>query len=254
MSAPVTLLAPVAFLGPDASASVQAFYRLPARFLPVSVARPDLTAALGGLAALGFLGAILSGEYQEQAPRLVPRASLAAERAGAMDAISVHGEVLMGDFTLTDALPAALEAAGYHPNGARLLIIGANATARAATSIARLGLRALTVAGPDRPSAERVLALAPANLERQAVTFSELGFADAVRRADLIVLAERGARLDPRRLEPAHTLVEAAGPTRLSTVLAGLGGQVVSHERLSRVHLAAQVKAVAAQSFDPSEL
>ncbi|HEX2863712.1 MAG TPA: hypothetical protein VHN99_04025 [Deinococcales bacterium] len=247
-------LAPVAFLGPDATEQVQPFYRLPARFLPVSVPRPDLSAAIGGLAALGFLGAILSGETQAQAPALVGRASLAATQAGAMDALAVHGSTLMGDFTFSDALTAALEDAGARLSGARVLVLGSGATARAAVALSRLGLAALTVCGPDRPSAERVLALAPGSLERRAVTFTETGLADAVRRADLLVLAERGARLDARLLEPAHALVEAAGPSLLSTHLRGLGGQVIAHERLTRIHLAAQVKAVTAQAFDPGDL
>ena len=36
--------------------------------------------------------------------------------------------------------------------------------------------------------------------------------------------------------------------------LRGLGGQVIPHERLTRIHLAAQVKAVTGQAFDPGDL
>ncbi|HWG86067.1 MAG TPA: hypothetical protein VNT60_11370, partial [Deinococcales bacterium] len=73
MSAKPTLK-PVAFAGPDAAEVVRRLYALTPRFLPVEVPTgSSLQAALAGLAPLGFLGAVLSGQAQLDGAPLVDR-------------------------------------------------------------------------------------------------------------------------------------------------------------------------------------
>jgi shikimate dehydrogenase len=251
----VKTLRPVAFIGPDAPDLVRRLYSLTPRFLPLEVPPGShLSASLEGLPPLGFLGAILSGPAQHEALGLVTRRAHSAERDGAVDAVAVHGSGTFGTHTLEDALAAALDASGFRAVGGRAIILGSGPAAFAATQVARLGLTSVVVAAPDRPAAERVARALPAGVEAHALSLDEDRFLDQLQRADLIVHCGTDARVDPRRLEPFHTLVEAAGETNLSIALERAGGQVVPYSTVSSYTLAAQLEFVTGLKFDPREL
>ena len=250
-----TLLRPVAFAGPDAAETVERLYRLEPRFLPIEVpAASNLAAALAGLAPLGFLGAVLTGPAQTEALRLVSRRAHAADRDGAVDAIALHGPETFGSHVLEDALSLALDRAGFRPFGATAVVLCGGPAALAATQLARTGLRAIVLAAPDRPAAERLARAVPAGIETHAVTLEESRLDDLLATADLLVHASADARLDPRKLGPFHTLLEAATETSLAVSLERAGGQVIAHRAVAAAALAARLEFVTGVRLDPAEL
>ncbi|MFN3266758.1 MAG: hypothetical protein ACK41E_07960 [Deinococcales bacterium] len=237
-------LKPVAFLGFDAGRVVNELYKLEAQFLPTVVpSSAKLERVIQGLEPLGFLGAVFVGAPSQEAIKLVDGVTSSAERDGAIDAIGVIRGT-QGTHTLEDGLLAALDAIGYRGFGSNALVIGGDASASAAVQVARAGVKNLTIAAPDRPHAERLARYAPAGVSIRAISSFEPAFAQALERADLLLLCDQKFMLEPRHLQPYHTLIEVAAESSLSVALERIGGQIISHKTVQKHHLAAQLEFV----------
>ncbi len=240
----VNTLKPVAFLGADAAKLVKALYKIEAQFLPTLVpSTAKLERVIQGLEPLGFLGAIFVGEASQPALKLVDQTTSSAERDGAIDAISVTRGT-NGSHLLEDGLLAALESIQYRGFGANAVILGGDASASAAVQVARAGVKSLTIAAPDRPNAERLAKFAPAGVNVRGISLEEPALLEALERADLLLICDAKLRLDPRLLQPYHTLIEVAGETSLAVALERIGGQVLAHKKVVAHHLAAQLEFV----------
>lgn len=243
-------LKPIAFLGAEAGRVVQALYKLEAHFLPTLVpSSAKLERVVQGLEPLGFLGAVFVGAPSPEALKLVDGTSSSAERDGAIDAIQVTRGT-QGTHTLEDGLLGALDEIGYRGFGANALLIGGDASASAAVQVARAGVKNLTIAAPDRPHAERLARHAPAGVTLRAISSFESAFLEALERADLLLLCEQNPLLEPRHLQPYHTLIEVAGESSLSVALERIGGQVISHKTVQKHHLAAQLEFVTGRKIN----
>jgi shikimate 5-dehydrogenase len=237
-------LKPVAFLGTEAQNIVTTLYKLEAQFLPTLVpTTAKLERVVQGLEPLGFLGAVFVGGASTEAMRFVDGFSSSAERDGGLDAISVTRGT-QGSHTLEDGLLATLESIKYRGFGANAVVLGGGATASAAVQIARAGVKSLTIAAPDRPHAERLAKFAPAGVMVRSISLEEPAFLEALERADLLLICDPKLRLEPRLLQPYHTLVEIAGETSLAVALERIGGQVVAHKKVRAFHLSAQLEFV----------
>ncbi len=237
-------LKPVAFLGADAPPIVTALYKLEAQFLPTLVpTSAKLSAVIEGLEPLGFLGAVFIGTPNREAMSLVDGTTSSAERDGALDAISVTRGT-QGSHTLEDGLLSALESIKYRGFGANAVVIGGGASASAAVQVARAGVKSLTIAAPDRPHAERLARFAPAGVNLHSISMEEPAFLESLERADLLLICDPNLRLEPRLLQPYHTLVEVAGDSSLSVALERIGGQTVAYKKVKAHHLAAQLEFV----------
>ena len=237
-------LKPVAFLGTEAQKVVTALYKLEAQFLPTLVpTSAKLERVVQGLEPLGFLGAVFVGGASTEAMSFVDAISSSAERDGGLDAISVTRGT-NGSHTLEDGLLATLEAMKYRGFGANAVVLGGGATASAAVQIARAGVKSLTIAAPDRPHAERLARFAPAGVMIHSISLEEPALLEALERADLLLICDAKLRLEPRFLQPYHTLVEIAGETSLAVALERIGGQVVAHKKVRAHHLSAQLEYV----------
>jgi hypothetical protein len=237
-------LKPVAFLGFEAGRVVQALYKLEAHFLPTVVpTTAKLERVIQGLEPLGFLGAVFVGAPSPEALKLVDGFSSSSERDGAIDAIQVTRGT-QGAHTLEDGLLGALDAIAYRGFGANALVIGGDASASAAVQVARAGVKNLTIAAPDRPHAERLARHAPAGVTVRTISSEEPAFLEALERADLLLLCDHKMRLEPRHLQPYHTLIEVSGESSLSVALERIGGQTVSYKAIQTHHLSAQLEFV----------
>ncbi len=237
-------LKPVAFLGAQAAPIVTALYKIEAQFLPTLVpTSAKLEAVVQGLEPLGFLGAVFVGESSTQALTLVDSLSSSAERDGAIDAISVTRGT-QGAHALEDGLLSALESIKYRGFGATAVVLGGGASASAAVQVARVGVKSLTIAAPDRPHAERLAKHAPAGVLVRCISLEEPALLEALERADLLLITDPKLRLEPRLLQPYHTLVEVAGESSLSVALERIGVQVLLHRTIRAHHLAAQLEFV----------
>ena len=242
-------LKPVAFLGADAAPIVTALYKLEAQFLPTLVPpHAKLERVVQGLEPLGFLGAVFIGAPSSEALSLVDGYSSSAERDGALDAISITRGT-QGSHTLEDGILAALESIGYRGFGANAVVLGGGATASAAVQIARVGVKSLTIAAPDRPHAERLARQAPAGVAIRTISLEDSALFETLERADLLLICDAKLRLEPRLLQPYHTLVEVAGETSLAVALERIGGQTVTHKKIKAHHLAAQLEYVTGRKF-----
>jgi shikimate 5-dehydrogenase len=242
-------LKPVAFIGSEASQTIHHLYTLEQRFLPIEApSHAKLERVVQGLEPLGFLGAVFTSP-SSVALALVDRREHSAERDGVVDAVSVtNGSI--GAHTLEDALIRALEFRRYNAHGAHAVILGGGAVSSAALQLARVGLKTLTIAAPDRPAAEFLARKVPAGVTAHAISLEEPTLVTALERADLIVSADAGLRLEPRLLQPFHTLIEAAGETALSVALERAGAQVIPHREIRAHHLGAQLEFVTGWKFD----
>ncbi len=242
-------LKPVAFIGSEASQTIHRLYSLEQRFLPLEVpAHSKLERVVQGLEPLGFLGAVFTTPSAE-ALAVVDRREHSAERDGVVDAVSVtNGSI--GTHTLAEALVSALEHRQYRALGAHAVILGGGPVASAALQLARVGLKTLTIAAPDRPAAEALARKVSAGVTAHAISLDEPTVVTALEKADLIVSADPGLRLDARLLQPFHTLIEAGGETALAVAVERSGAQVIPYAEIRAHHLAAQLSFVTGWSFD----
>lgn len=124
------------------------------RFVSVDVAPERLAPALAGGEAMGFRGCIVSGPLREPAAALVGACSPATRFAGATNLAVLEEGRLFGHMTEGRGIVEALRAHAEVP-GARVLVVGAGATARAAAlELALGGAAGILVADADSAAAE----------------------------------------------------------------------------------------------------
>lgn len=125
------------------------------RFLTLDVADDAAAAALGGVAALGFRGCLLSGPLRQAALPLIATATPAATFAGAVSLIDRQPTGLVGHMTDGRGVMEALRA-HTEPANAHVLLVGAGAAARAVAlelALARCARITVTDRTPERAAA-----------------------------------------------------------------------------------------------------
>jgi len=120
---------------------------LPYRYLKFHVPLYQLKKALRGTVALGFEGINLTIPLKEAALHLMDRVTREARRVGAVNTVTCAGGRLLGHNTDGEGFLRSLkEAWGFHPRGARVVVLGAGGAARAvAFALADAGTRELTL-------------------------------------------------------------------------------------------------------------
>jgi shikimate dehydrogenase len=127
------------------------------RMITCDVAPGRLTEAIGGAAALGFRGCLVSGPLRELALGLVATASPAATFARGVSLLERSAEGFSGHMTAGRGLIEAVRAHA-DPAGLTVLVLGAGPTGRAvALEMALAGAAGVLVAADD---AEQAAALA----------------------------------------------------------------------------------------------
>jgi shikimate dehydrogenase len=236
-------------------------------YVALPVAPGAVTEAVGGLRALGFIGANVTMPHKAAVADAVDDLTDDARRLHAVNTVVVEGERLRGANTDAPGFERFLaDDAGFEPGGRTALLYGAGGAARAcALALARGGLDRLVLAARD-PSQADALGSALDGLPTQLVV---VGFDDAQSQTvDLVVnatpLGAKGEALPLPPLgsdtlvvdllyDPAHTPLQTAAREAGAASFGGLGlllhqaalsfemwtGQVAPLEVMSAAALAA---------------
>jgi shikimate dehydrogenase len=129
-------------------------------YVPIPVPPGELSAALAGLAALGFVGANVTMPHKTEAAAVADEVSEDARRLNAVNTLVVNAGGLAGHNTDAPGFDRFLRRdAGFDASGRRALLFGAGGAARAcALALARAGLAHLTVALREPARAAALLA------------------------------------------------------------------------------------------------
>jgi shikimate dehydrogenase len=123
------------------------------RFVSCDVAATDAAAAVAGVAALGFRGAVLSGPLRAAAGSLVATATPAAAFSQGVSLIERSATGLVGHMTDGRGLVEALRA-HCDPAATAAVVVGAGMTGRAAAlELALAGATRLVICDPDAAEA-----------------------------------------------------------------------------------------------------
>ena len=131
-------------------------------YLSWAVAPEDLESAIGGLRALGALGANVTMPHKETVMRHLDELSGDARTVGAVNTIQRVGHTFVGHNTDVDGFRHFLEGdAGIDAGGMRVLVLGAGGAARAVVrALDGLGVADLVVAARDLDKSTKVVELA----------------------------------------------------------------------------------------------
>jgi shikimate dehydrogenase len=123
----------------------------------------DLAAAVGGIRALGAMGANVTMPHKEAVVDLLDEISGDAAAVGAANTIQRFGDRLIGHNTDVDGFKEFLSSdAGVDADGASAVVLGSGGAARAVVrALADLGAVQVTIAARDLDRAAPVAAIAP---------------------------------------------------------------------------------------------
>jgi shikimate dehydrogenase len=158
-------------------------------YVPLPVPPPRLTAAIAGLAALGFAGANVTMPHKTDAAEIVDACSDDARTLRAVNTIVVGADEVSGHNTDALGFERFLrEDAGFDASGRSALVFGAGGAARAcALALARSGLASLAVAVREPSRADDLRSVVQDS--KTAVRVVDLDEASGMPAADLIVNA-----------------------------------------------------------------
>lgn len=127
-------------------------------YVPLPVAPGQLSAAVRGLAALGFQGANVTIPHKEAVLPYLDELSQEARFIGAVNTIVIDGDRLIGHNTDAAGFMQALLAGGFRPDGARAVVIGAGGAARAVVyGLLAAGVVAITIVNRSLQRAEALV-------------------------------------------------------------------------------------------------
>ena len=192
------------------------------------VTHPELGEVTRSLEPLGFSGALVLDEArQAHAFRAAQRSSLDAQEVGAADTLSVSFGGLLAEYTFGRAVGAALRNRGWDARGAKVVILGEGAPAKAAChELSSLGAAHLTILATDRPAAETTSQYAYASsTEISARAYRDPLAHTYLNQADLLIRLDDAADVPAHLLGPHLSVVDlspqAMSPLRQSAVSAG---------------------------------
>ena len=122
----------------------------------------SLEAAIGGIRALGAMGANVTMPHKEAVIDQLDEVSGDAQAVGAVNTIQRYGDVLIGHNTDVDGFSSFLESdAGVEAAGARALVLGSGGAARAVVkALDSLGAEEVIVAARDLERGDEVRVIA----------------------------------------------------------------------------------------------
>jgi shikimate dehydrogenase len=139
------------------------------RYVPLPVHPDHLESALGGLGALGFMGANVTIPHKQAILPFLEKVSPEVKGLGAVNTILVEpnregGFTYCGENTDVDGFLAGLQSGGFNPSGKRAVITGAGGAARAvAAGLLKSGIQSITIINRNELGARRLVE----NLDRQ---------------------------------------------------------------------------------------
>ena len=160
----------------------------------VDVAPAGLAAAVDALRGQGFAGANVTIPHKVAVMALLDGLEGEAASAGAVNTIRRDGRRLVGSNTDVVGIRAAVAEVGLEPRGARVLVIGAGGSARAAAAALRGADLTFVARHPERA----------AGLPGRAAAWSDPAWPDLARAADLLLNATPLGRQGEMPIAPAQ--------------------------------------------------
>jgi shikimate dehydrogenase len=180
-------------------------------YVPMAVPPPRLVEAIGGLRALGFVGANVTMPHKTGAAEIVDACSDDARALHAVNTVVVGTDEVSGHNTDALGFEGFLrEDAGFDPSGRSALLFGAGGAARAcALALARGGLASLAVAvrEPSRADGLRSV-LEGSGTSITVVAFDEAGMTPSNLIINATPLGVHGESLPPSPLGPGVVAVD----------------------------------------------
>ena len=180
-------------------------------FLACEVPEGRVPEALAGAVALGVEGLSVTMPHKAAAAAAVDELSPTARLLGAVNCVARDGERLVGHSTDGEGFVDALaEEAGWSPDGARCVVLGAGGAARAVV-LALAGAGAAEVAVVNRTAQNAVTAAALAGTRGRVAEAAEVSGFDLVVNATPLGMTGHGGAavpLDPALLHPGQILVD----------------------------------------------
>ncbi len=178
-------------------------------YLPMDVSPENLSAAVGGLRALGFRGFNVTMPHKEAILPLLDELDVVATVSGAVNTVSVEEHGLRGTNTDGSGFVEACGISGLNFVGARVLLVGAGGAAAAiAAAVLGEGAREVRILNRSRWRAERLRDTLRAAFPAAGVSVCDVADpGGAARGADAIVNATYlGMRDDDPLPVPADSL------------------------------------------------
>jgi len=167
--------------------------KINAVYVPFGVPPSRLPEAVAGLAALGAEGVNVTVPHKEAIVPLLDRVDPEARAIGAVNVVIRERRLLTGINTDARGLVLSLAEAGFDPEGAEIVVVGAGGAARAAVvGLGRAGATRIAVMARRQEAAERLVeqlggAVGHAHLEASGL--GARGSVAAFRSARLLVQA-----------------------------------------------------------------
>lgn len=234
----------VALISPDLTLrQALAQFRKPSLGVLLHPVTPtEFSAVAGSLAPLDFRGALVLDEaFHEAAFRVAQRSSLMAQETGAADALTVSYGGLIAEYTLGRAVVAALQNKGWDARGARVIVAGSGAPARAVCrEVSSLGAAHITLLAQDSPTAERTLGTLAASTECAARSYRDPLIPSYFMRADLLVRVDPAFEIATAQVAPHLSVVDfAAEPlSRLRQQASSVGATALGRRDVQAYQLA----------------
>ncbi len=201
-------------------------------YAPCRVLAAELPLAVAGLKALGAAGFNVTVPHKEPASLLVDQIDPHARRIGAVNCVVRDGEALVGHNTDAPGLLRALRARGIDPAGARVVVVGAGGSARAAAWALSPQAAKMTIMNRTASKARALAALVQA--AGCAAESASLDDTSALREATLVVqctsigLSTNDLPFDPALLPADCALVDLVyAPGGKTALLRRFAGRTV---------------------------
>lgn len=192
------------------------------------ITHSELGEVVRSLEPLGFSGALILDEARHQhAFRAAQRSSLEAQEVGAADTLSVSFGGLLAEYNFGRAVSAALGNRGWDARGAKVVVLGEGAPAKATCQeLSSLGASHLTILSTNRPAAELTSKYAyAASTEVSARAYRDPLAHAYLSQADLLIRLDSSADVPSHLLGPHLSVVDlspqAMSPLRQHAVSAG---------------------------------
>lgn len=200
-------------------------------FLACEVPEGRVPEALAGAVALRVEGLSVTMPHKAAVAAAVDELSPTARRLGAVNCVARDGERLVGHSTDGDGFVDALaEEAGWSPDSARCVVLGAGGAARAVV-LALAGAGAAEVAVVNRTAQNAVAAAALAGARGRVAEAAEVSGFDLVVNATPLGMTGYGGAavpLDPALLHPGQVLVDLIYEPAETALLAAARAQGVA--------------------------
>ncbi len=211
-----------------------------------------------GLKALDFVGLLALDEAaQSEAYQKAERSSLDAQEIRAADSLTVSANGLIGEYNMARAIMQVLKTNEWDARGAKAVILGASALARAiARELSSSGVSNLSLFAETQPSAESTTSGLAVSTEQYAGTYTDVRLDHMLSEADLLiqVSSKSEAKIADEHLGPHLSFIDLSteNMTLLRKRALNLGASTLSLKDVQAQQLALSLNHMLGTQLSPA--